>query len=85
MVLGNPKTGEARKKAVAEIVDRADQRAANVIPIIRAIQRAGSRITSTNCRPLSATRRADRARSRRATSVRNELTLAIAQKWPLLR
>ena len=33
MVLGNPKTGEARKKAVAEIVDRADQRAANVIPI----------------------------------------------------
>jgi hypothetical protein len=26
---------EARQKAVAEIVDRADQRAANVIPIMR--------------------------------------------------
>jgi DNA invertase Pin-like site-specific DNA recombinase len=31
VTLGNPKIGEARQKAVAEIVDRADQRAANVI------------------------------------------------------
>jgi hypothetical protein len=33
---------EAREKAVAEIVDRADQRAANVIPIVRQIQRSGA-------------------------------------------
>jgi hypothetical protein len=33
---------EAREKALAEIVDRADQRAANVIPIIRQIQRSGA-------------------------------------------
>ena len=35
--LGNPRIGEAREKAVAEIVDRADRRAANVIPIVRQI------------------------------------------------
>ena len=42
VTLGNPNIEQARKKAVAEIIDRADQRAANVIPIIRAIQRAGA-------------------------------------------
>ena len=42
VTLGNPKIGEARQKAVAEIVDRADQRAANVIPIMRQIQRSGA-------------------------------------------
>jgi hypothetical protein len=42
VVLGNPKIDEAREKAVAEIVDRADQRAANVIPIMRQIQRSGA-------------------------------------------
>ena len=31
-----------REKALAEIVDRADQRAANVIPIMRQIQRSGA-------------------------------------------
>jgi Recombinase len=31
-----------RQKAVAEIVDRADQRAANVVPIMRQIQRSGA-------------------------------------------
>jgi hypothetical protein len=40
VTLGNPKIDEAREKAVAEIVDRADQRAANVIPIVRQIQRS---------------------------------------------
>jgi hypothetical protein len=39
---GNPKIDEARERAVAEIVDRADQRAANVIPIMRQIQRSGA-------------------------------------------
>jgi hypothetical protein len=39
---GNPKIDEARQKAVAEIVDRADQRAANVIPIMRQIQPSGA-------------------------------------------
>jgi hypothetical protein len=39
---GNPKIDEARQRARAEIVDRADQRAANVIPIMRQIQRSGA-------------------------------------------
>jgi hypothetical protein len=38
----NQKIDEARQKPVAEIVDRADQRAANVVPIIRQIQRSGA-------------------------------------------
>ena len=42
VTLGNPKIREARQKALAEIVDRADQRAANVIPMIRQIQRSGA-------------------------------------------
>jgi DNA invertase Pin-like site-specific DNA recombinase len=42
VTLGNPKIDEARQKATAEIVDRADQRAANVIPIMRQIQRSGA-------------------------------------------
>jgi hypothetical protein len=40
--LGNPKIDEAREKAAAEIVDRADRRVANVIPIVRQIQRTGA-------------------------------------------
>ena len=48
VTLGNPRIDEAREKAVAEIIDRADQRAANVIPIMRQIQHP-------DCvRPLSA-------------------------------
>jgi hypothetical protein len=42
VALGNPKIDEAREKALAEIVDCADHRAANVIPIIRQIQRGGT-------------------------------------------
>jgi hypothetical protein len=40
VTVGNPKIDEARQRALAEIVDRADQRAANVIPIMRQIQRS---------------------------------------------
>jgi hypothetical protein len=40
--LGNPKIDEARQKARAEIVDGAEQRAANVIPIMQQIQRTGA-------------------------------------------
>ncbi len=39
--LGSPKLAEARQKAVATITSRADQYAANVLPVIREIQRAG--------------------------------------------
>ena len=46
--LGNPRIGQARKKAVAEVVDRADQRAANALPIIRDIKRA----SAISLRPL---------------------------------
>lgn len=40
--LGNPKIKQARKAAVAEIKDQADRNAANVMPIIREIQKAGA-------------------------------------------
>src|ERR1700740_1047831 len=40
--LGNPKLAKARKSAVASIKALADQHAANVLPIIREIRRAGA-------------------------------------------
>ena len=40
--LGGPKLKQARKAAVATIKAQADQHAANVLPIIRAIQRSGA-------------------------------------------
>jgi DNA invertase Pin-like site-specific DNA recombinase len=40
--LGGPKLKEARKLAVATLKAGAEQRAANVLPIIRDIQRAGA-------------------------------------------
>lgn len=41
VTLGSPKLAKARKNAVATIKARADQRAANVLPVIREIRRAG--------------------------------------------
>jgi DNA invertase Pin-like site-specific DNA recombinase len=77
VTLGNPNIEQARKKAVAEIIDRADQRAANVIPIIRAIQRAGA----TSLRQVAEALNARGISSPRGgvwhdTSVRNVLTRA---------
>ncbi len=40
--LGNPRINQARKKAAAEIVERADQRAANLVPVVRQIQGTGA-------------------------------------------
>jgi DNA invertase Pin-like site-specific DNA recombinase len=40
--LGGPKLKQARRAAVATIKAQADEHAANVLPIIRAIQRAGA-------------------------------------------
>ena len=40
--LGGPKLAEARKVAVASIKTLADRHAANVLPVIREIQRAGA-------------------------------------------
>jgi DNA invertase Pin-like site-specific DNA recombinase len=40
--LGGPKLAEARKAAVERNMANADQRAANVLPIIREIQRSGA-------------------------------------------
>jgi hypothetical protein len=62
VALSNPKIGEARPKAAAEIVERADQRTANVIPIIRQIQRSGATsmrqiAEALNARGISAPRR----------------------------
>ena len=42
LALGNPKLSKARKSAVASIKALADQHAANVLPIIREIRRAGA-------------------------------------------
>jgi DNA invertase Pin-like site-specific DNA recombinase len=75
--LGNPNITQARKKAVAEIIGRADRRAANVIPIIRAIQRAGAAslrqvAEALNARGISA----PRGGVWHDTSVRNVLARA---------
>jgi DNA invertase Pin-like site-specific DNA recombinase len=40
--LGGPKLADARKAAIERIVANADQHAANVLPIIREIQRSGA-------------------------------------------
>jgi DNA invertase Pin-like site-specific DNA recombinase len=42
VALGNPKLSKARKSAVASIKALADQHAANVLPVIRDIWRAGA-------------------------------------------
>jgi hypothetical protein len=42
VALGNPKLSKARKSAVASITALADQHAANVLPVIREIRRAGA-------------------------------------------
>jgi len=77
VTLGNPKIDEAREKAVAEIVERADQRAANVVPIMRQIQRTGA----TSLRQIADALNARGINSPRggqwhATSVRNVLARA---------
>ena len=43
VALGNPKIKRAQKNAVETIKSRADQHAANVIPVIRQIRRAGAK------------------------------------------
>jgi DNA invertase Pin-like site-specific DNA recombinase len=42
VTLGSPKLAQARKQAVASVKAIADQRAANVLPVMREIQRAGA-------------------------------------------
>jgi DNA invertase Pin-like site-specific DNA recombinase len=42
VALGNPKLSKARKSAVASITALADQRAADVLPVVREIRRAGA-------------------------------------------
>ena len=77
VTLGNPKIDEARQKAAAEIVDHADQRAANVIPIMRQIQRSGATslrqiAEALNARGISA----PRGGQWHATSIRNVMARA---------
>ena len=77
VALGNPKIDEAREKALAEIVDRADQRAANVIPIMRQIQRSGATSLRQIAEALNARGiRAPRGGQWHATSVRNVMARA---------
>jgi DNA invertase Pin-like site-specific DNA recombinase len=42
IVLGGPNLAQARKRAVASVIAAADHHAANVLPVIRAIQRSGA-------------------------------------------
>jgi DNA invertase Pin-like site-specific DNA recombinase len=77
VALGNLKIGEARQKARAEIVDRADQRAANVIPIMRQIQRSGATSLRQIAEALNARGiNAPRGGQWHATSVRNAMARA---------
>ena len=77
VALGNPKIDEAREKALAEIVDRADQRAANVIPIMRQIQRSGATSLRQIAEALNARGiNAPRGGQWHATSVRNVMARA---------
>jgi len=77
VTLGNPKIDEAREKALAEIVDRADQRAANVVPIMRQIQRSGATSLRQIAEALNARGiNAPRGGQWHATSVRNVMARA---------
>ena len=77
VTLGNPKIDEAREKALAEIVDRADRRAANVIPIMRQIQRSGATSLRQIAEALNARGiNAPRGGHWHATSVRNVMARA---------
>jgi DNA invertase Pin-like site-specific DNA recombinase len=77
VVLGNPQIERAREKAVAKITDRADQRAANVIPIMRQIQRSGATSLRQIAEALNARGiNAPRGGQWHATSVRNVMARA---------
>jgi DNA invertase Pin-like site-specific DNA recombinase len=52
--LGGPKLAKARKTAIAAIEANADRHAANVLPIIREIQRAGARTLRAIAHALNA-------------------------------
>ena len=43
VILGGPKLAQARKNAIASVRAAADHHAANVLPVIREIQRSGAR------------------------------------------
>lgn len=43
VILGGPKLNAARKRAIASIKGAADKHAANVLPVIRDVQRAGAK------------------------------------------
>jgi DNA invertase Pin-like site-specific DNA recombinase len=75
--LGGPKLAGARKVAVAAIKDLADRHAANVLPIIREVQRSGSKTLREVADALNA-RGISTARGGRwhAMTVRNVLARA---------
>jgi hypothetical protein len=58
--LGGPKLSEARKAAIERNVANADQRASNVLPVIRDIQRSGASLhqvaEALNARGISTSR-----------------------------
>lgn len=76
--LGGPKLKQARKAAVEAIKEAADQQAANVVPIIREVQRAGAKTLREIAGVLNA-RGIPTARGGRwhAMSVRNALARSV--------
>ena len=54
VTLGGPKLAQARKNAIASVRAAADHHAANVLPVIREIQRAGARSLHTIADALNA-------------------------------
>ena len=65
--LGGPTLAKARKLAIASIKALADQQAANVLPVIREIQRSGG--LGVIARPVRSTSRALRLRFSRAAAL----------------
>jgi DNA invertase Pin-like site-specific DNA recombinase len=62
--LGNPKLSFARKHAAAARMDIADRYSANVLPVIREIQRSGHPITARDCAGVGRPRYPHRPRRR---------------------
>lgn len=81
VILGSPKLSKARESAVASIKAGADQRAANILPIIREAQKAGANTLraladALNARGIST----PRGGTWHAMSVKNVLDRPIARK-----
>jgi hypothetical protein len=79
--VGNCDLAEAREKAVAEAKGRADQRAANVFPIIREIQRAGAKSLRQVFNALTRAASGAQKKPKRSVSARSSRAESAASAW----